>query len=209
MKLLLFIPFQLEAVKRKTVSGLNKWAVMFWSWEQLRRQLWNLHAFCPHLIKIECPDSFTRKRQVQSFSSFIIFVAYLISLLSSMLYGYLKQHITSLTSVPVSEASHGKFSNVNIHDSFLPRNHLKGHSSGNRVGVLSSNMRHIYRSHKPKCFCSPLLHFMLRLHKYQCIQDVREGILVCTKIFSHTTSISVSLSLSICSLIFFLQLENK
>lgn len=136
---------------------------------------------------IECPEVFTGRRQVQSFSSFMIFVAYLVSLLASMLYGYVKQHITSLTSVPVSEASHGKFSNVNIHGSFLPHTHLKRHSSGNS-GHFYPLTCCIYRSQKPKCFCSPLLHFMLLRHKYQGIQDVGEGTLVCTKIFTHTTS---------------------
>lgn len=139
------------------------------------------------MIEIECPEFFTGRRQVQSFSNFIIFVADLVCLLATMLYGYLKQHITSLTSVPISEASHGKFYNVNIHGSFLSCIHLKRHSSGNS-GHFYPLTCCIYMSHKPKCFCSPLLHFMLLLHKYQCIQDVGEGILVCTKIFSHTTS---------------------
>lgn len=161
MKWLLLILFQLEAVKAKTASSLNDCAVMFWSWELLWRRLWNFHAFCPHLIKIERPDSSlpTGRRQVQTFSDFIIFVACLLILLASMLYGLLKQHSTSLTSVPISEASWGKLWDINIHDSFMPHIHLKRCDLGNRMASLPSVMCLIYRWDKAKHFLFPFAAF--------------------------------------------------
>lgn len=156
MKLLLLIPFQLEAVERITVSGLNKWAVMFWSWEQLWRQLWNFHAFCPHLIETECLDFFTGKRQVRSFSNFIIFVAYLLSLLASMLYGYLKQHITSLTSVPISEPM------ANFPTSILMADFchisIQRNAAQETGGVLSSEVLHLQVA-QAKVFLFPFATF--------------------------------------------------
>lgn len=196
MKWLLLIPFQLEAVKRKPASGLNNWAVMFWTWEPLWRQLWNFHVFCPHLIEIECPDSSLAigRRQVRIFfSDFIIFVASLIVLLTSMLYGHLKQPRTSLASVPISEASWGKWSDINIYGSFLPRNHLKRSDPGNRLGSLPSIMCLIYRQDKPKYI--PLCCISLSLCTNITVFKTWESL--CVQRFSATQIlVSASLSLS-------------
>lgn len=103
MKWLLLIPFRLEAEKIKPASSLNNLAVMFWSWEPLWRQLWNFHVFCSPLNEIECPDSSlpTGRRQVQNFPNFIIFDAYLIILLASMLYGHLEERQAKVLSTPL------------------------------------------------------------------------------------------------------------
>jgi len=188
MKWLLLIPFQLEAVKRKTASGLISWAVMFWSWELLWRCLWNFQVFCPHWIEIPCLDSSlpTGRRQVQALSDFIIFVACLVILLISMLYGHLKQQGTSLTSVPNSAASQGKLLDINIHDSFLPYIHLKETWLGKQNG--SFTLYHVphLQAGQTKVLPIPLCCISLSLCTNISDFKAREKVSLCGPRFSAT-----------------------
>lgn len=89
MKLLFLIPFQLEAVKRK-----SQWP------QQAGSNVLELRTIMEVAVKFSClvPSFdwnwmsifFTWRRQVQPFSNCIIFVAYLVSFLASVLYGHLK-----------------------------------------------------------------------------------------------------------------------
>lgn len=134
-------------------------------------------------------------------------MAYLISLLASMLYGYLKQHITSLASVPISEVSHGKFSNVAgfFATYSSKRTQLRKQSWSFYPPTCAASTGHIIQ-----IVSVPLCYILCSFWTNISVSKMWERASLFVQRFSVTQPlISVSLSLSPHSHIFFFQLENN